>query len=144
MDQIGCDSALGAPFQHLNIVIDKKRKGRQIIFALQDNWSVTAFLVGGGIAIQDLSSYRTDPTSLFIQCTNCSITSGGFLCIGYPNMVPGSTQRQPRRRNRRRSGVLNHAFIAIPQGLFFRGGKIMVALHRLHLKMLVRSRCLDS
>ena len=131
MDQIGSVSELGTMFQSLKFVKDKKRKGRRIIVALEDNWRLTPVLMLGGVAIQSLPSYATAPTSLFMQSTNCSKSSRGFLCVACPNVTTGFTYRLPRLSNRRTAGILHHAFLAIPQVFFFQSGKMMIAFHRL-------------
>ena len=130
MSQINCGEDLGAMFHCLQIAIDKKRKGRRIIVALEDDWTLTAVLMDSGIAIQAARSYRDATTSVFMQCTNCSISSKGFLCIACPNVLQGISKRLPKLRNRKKSGVLHHAFLAIPQGLFIRDGTLMIAFHR--------------
>ena len=131
MDQIGSVSELGTMFHSLKFVEDKKRKGRRIIVALEDNWQLTSILIVAGVAIQSLPSYAVAPTSLFMQTTNCSKSSRGFICVACPNVTTASTCRVPRLINRKTTGTLHHAFLAIPQGFFFQSGKLMIAFHRL-------------
>ena len=131
MDQTGRVSELGTMFDSLKFVADNKRKGRRIIVALEDNWQLTSMLIVAGVAIESLPSYATAPTSIFMQTTNCSKSSRGFICVACPNVMTPFTCRAPRLINKKKAGLIHNAFLAIPQGFFFESGKMMIVFHRL-------------
>ena len=122
-DQTGRASELGTMFDSLKFVEDKKRKGRRIIVALEDNCQLTSMLIVAGVAIESLPSYATAPTSIFMQTTNCSKSSRGFICVACQNVLTPSTCRAARIINRKKAGIIHNAFLAIPQGFFFESGK---------------------
>ena len=57
----------------------------------------------------------------------------GFLCVARNNIATGSQRRIARLRNVAEAGVLDHCFLAIPQGLLIDGGQLKVVFHRLDL-----------
>ena len=121
------------PFHRLVMVRDKKRKSKRLLACLEDNWTLTVTMAPTGLAILDHSIYSTLNMSYFMQCTNATLSSVGFVCIGRLNKDPVSMRRIAKLRNVPAAGSLPNCFLAIPQGLYFLDGQLMVVFHKLDL-----------
>ena len=86
-----------------------------------------------GLAILDHSIYSNLNMSYFMQCTNARLSSVGFVCVGRLNKEEGTMRRIAKFRNVKTAGSLSNCFLAIPQGLYFDEGQLMVVYHKLDL-----------
>ena len=125
--------AFEEPFHCLVVVRDKKRKGKRLLACLEDNWTLTVTMAPTGLAILDHSIYSNLNMSYFMQCTNARLSLVGFVCVGRLNKEEGLMRRIARFRNVTIAGYLSNCFLAIPQGLYFDDGRLMVVYHKLDL-----------
>ena len=81
---------LPKPFDLLICVRDKKRKCKRVLVCLAPDLSLHVYLAPPGIAIVSSPAYASCSHMIFMQCTNASIISVGFVVIGRETNLKGS------------------------------------------------------
>ena len=115
---------LPVPFEKLICIRDTKRKGRRALVHLASDCSVHVLMAPTGIAIVDSPSYENIDGAMFMQCTNASHSSVGFLCAGR------LLSRRCKRLHRVSEGIIHDFFLCIPQAYFFKNGVLHVLYHK--------------
>jgi len=120
---------LPAPFDVLQVCLDKRRKGRRIITCVDDDWTLHVYLAPSGISILHYAYYFKSITSMIhIQCTNFQYSSAGYLSIGRYRKHRIHKRKQPTMFNLP-NGLVADCFISLCQGYFFQGKDLMAVVH---------------
>ena len=124
--------AIPPPFDMLNFVADKRRKGRRILACLEDcNKQLQVYLAPSGVAIVDNSSYFNgdgDTTSmLFMQCTYYEYSSRGYVFVArYTHDTTGKCRKLIKNSD---SGFVEDCFLCIVQGYCSVASVISIVFH---------------
>ena len=101
--------SLPSVFSVLRVEADTRRKGKRWLACLDQSWQLHVFVAPPGICIVDCPSYEKTSSMIFMQCTNASKSSVGFVCVG-----------RQRCSHHSKSGLLDNCFLCIVQAIFIK------------------------
>lgn len=120
-------------FDDLQLVRDSKRKGKRLLWTMDNDFKVDVYMAPPGIAVLDCDNYW-DLSSIFsMQSTNSQYSSKGSICIG--RILKTESRKRRKRFKDLPPGPVEDIILCIPQvPVKNDDGKLCVVIHKLSRK----------